>query len=78
MFQMSWFIDSIRQGKNPEQIMMNILETQMRGTPIGDNLINLAKQGNTAEIEKIARNITSQQGLDFDQEFSNFKKQLGL
>lgn len=45
---------------------------------MGDNLINLARSGNTAEIEKIARNLTSQQGLDYDKEFSAFKQQLGL
>lgn len=50
----------------------------MKGTPMGDNLINLARQGNTAEIEKIARNIAAQQGIDYDKEFSVFKKNLGL
>ena len=49
----------------------------MKGTPFGDNLINLARQGNTAEIEKIARNITQQRGGDFDKEFNDFKKKMG-
>ena len=78
MFQMSWFLDMIKQGYNPEQIMMNVLEARMKGTPMGDNLIHLAKTGNTAEIEKIARNLASQRGLDFDKEFNNFKKQFGF
>lgn len=68
----------IKRGYNPEQLLMNILESRMGGTPMGDNLINLARSGNTAEIEKIARNLTSQQGLDYDKEFSAFKQQLGL
>ena len=50
----------------------------MKGTPFGDNLINLARQGNTKEIEKIARNITQQRGGDFDKEFSEFKKRMGF
>ena len=78
MFEMSWFLNMIKSGYNPEQIMMNILETRMKGTPMGDNLINLARQGNTKEIEKIARNLTYQQGIDFDKEFSNFKQQFGF
>ena len=78
MFEMSWFLNMIKSGYNPEQIMMNILETRMKGTPMGDNLINLARQGNTKEIEKIARNLTSQRGMDFDKEFSNFKQQFGF
>ena len=78
MFDMNWFINLMKQGYNPEQIMMNVLETRMKGTPMGDNLLNLARQGNTAEIEKIARNMIAQRGGDFDKEFSAFKQQLGL
>lgn len=78
MFDMNWFMTMIRQGYNPEQVMMNVLEQRMKGTPMGDNLLSLARQGNSAEIEKIARNITAQRGGNFDEEFSAFKKQLGL
>ena len=45
---------------------------------MGDNLINLAQQGNKAEIERIARNLAQQQGLDFDTEFNAFKSKIGL
>lgn len=75
---MSWFINMIKKGYNPEQMMMNVLEQRMKGTPMGDNLINLAKTGNTKEIEKIVRNLASQQGIDFDTAFNNFRKQYGL
>lgn len=78
MFQMGWFMDQVRQGYRPEQITLNIVEQKMKGTPMGDNLIQLARQGNTAEIERIARNLAAQQGIDFDKEFEAFKKQLGL
>ena len=50
----------------------------MKGNPVGDNLIKLAKEGNGAEIEKIARNLSAQRGIDFDTEFNAFKRQLGL
>jgi hypothetical protein len=33
----------------------------------------LVKENKTSEIEKIARNICAQQGIDFDKEFSSFK-----
>ncbi len=71
-------IQMIRNGQNPQQIAMNLLQTQMSNTPLGANLLNLAKTNNTAEIEQIARNLMQQRGLDFDKEFANFKKQLGL
>lgn len=78
MFQLNQFLTMMKNGQSPEQLMLNMLETQMKGTPMGDNLINLARQGNTAEIEKIARNLVAQRGGDFDREFLNFRRQLGL
>ena len=72
------FLQQIREGKNPQQLMMNFLETQARGTPLGDNLLSLAKNNNNSAIEEIARNISSQRGIDFDKEFLAFKKMLGL
>lgn len=78
MFQMSWFMNQLKLGYRPEQITLNLLESQMRGSPVGENLIKLAHEGNTAEIEKIARNLSAQRGIDFDKEFNAFKKQFGF
>lgn len=78
MFDIPWFLGQIKRGHSPEQIIMNVLEQRMGGTPMGDNLISLARQGNTKEIEKIARNLASQRGMDFDKEFNAFRKQFGL
>ena len=78
MFQMSWFMDQVRRGYRPDQITLSMVEAKMRGNPIGDNLIKLAREGNGAEIERIARNLAAQQGVDFDTEFEKFRKQFGL
>lgn len=71
-------IKAIREGKNPQQLMLAILENQMGSTPMGENLLTLIKQGRTDEIERIARNAAAAQGLDFDKEFNAFKKKFGL
>lgn len=68
----------IRQGQNPQQIMLNLLEQQASSTPLGKNLIDLAKQNKTAEIEQIARNLARERGIDYDKEFNAFKQKLGL
>lgn len=78
MFQINQFMQMVKNGYNPQQLVLNMLESQMGGTPIGDNLIKLAKEGNGAEIERIARNIASQRGVDFDKEFNAFRKTLGI
>ena len=70
-------IQMIRQGQNPQQLMLSVLEGQA-GTPMGANLLNLARNGRTAEIEKIARNMCKERGMDFDQEFTKFRKMFGM
>lgn len=71
-------IASIKKGANPQQLVMQVLEDRMKGTPLGDNLINLARENKTAEIEKFARNLCAQNGVDFDKEFNAFRQSLGL
>ena len=71
-------IQMIKNGKNPQQLIMSILEGQASNNPMGANLLNLAKGNRTAEIEKIARNIAQQRGIDFDKEFDAFKQMLGV
>ncbi len=71
-------IQMIRSGQNPQQLAMNLLQQQMGETPMGKNLIQLAQNGKTADIEQIVRNLAQQQGIDFDKEFTAFKQMLGL
>ena len=72
-------IQMIKSGQNPQQLMLYYLENQMKGTPMGDNLINLARNNNGAEIERIARNLYRQQGgKDFDADLNQFKRSIGL
>lgn len=71
-------ISQIREGQNPQQLMINILEQNMKETPMGENLLRLAREGRTADIETIARNMFQEKGLDFDKEFMAFRKNLGL
>lgn len=69
-------IQLIKNGKNPQQLLMNILQQQGNNNPIIQNAANLAKQGNASALEIIARNLAAQRGLDFDTEFANFKNYL--
>ena len=71
-------IQMIRSGKNPQELVMSILEESAQQNPLYANLMSLAKENKTAEIEAIARNIFKEKGLDFDKEFNNFKSKMGL
>ena len=71
-------VQMIKNGQNPQQLMLNILQNNMSSSPINANLYRLVKNGNKDAIEKIVRNIAKSQGIDFDVEFSAFVEKLGL
>ena len=68
--------EMIRNGYNPQQIVTAI--PQKQNNPMAANLLTLARNGNVAEIEKIARNVAASQGKDFDTEFQAFRSQMGF
>ena len=70
-------IQMIREGQNPQQMMINILERNSANQPFMQNLLLLARDGRSADIEQIARNVAREKGVDFDQAFKSFKLQLG-
>lgn len=72
------FMQMIRSGGNPQQIMMNMLQQQAGNSPMGQNLLKMAQNNDGKGIEQVARNLCAQRGLDFDKEFAAFRQQLGL
>ena len=68
----------IKQGQNPQQLLMSILEGSAANNPVGANLLEIVKHNKTADIETFARNYFASQGKDFDSEFKAFKKTYGL
>lgn len=68
----------IKQGQNPQQLMIDFLSQSVGDNPVFQNILTLAKEGKTQEIEQIVRNIFQSQGLDFDKEFNSFRKSLKL
>lgn len=59
-------------------MVLSMLEQQTENNPFAANLLQLAKGNKSGEIEQIARNLAKEKGIDFDTEFNNFKKTLGL
>ena len=62
----------ITQGLTPQ----NILGKMNVNNPILNNVMNMAKKGDSKGVEDFARNICNQRGIDFDKEFSKFKNSL--
>lgn len=62
------------KGTNPQQMIMNMMGNQ---NPMINNLVNMAKEGNTKGIEDFARNFFKEKGRDFDSEYKDFMNKLG-
>lgn len=71
-------IQMIRSGRNPEQLLMSILQGEAGTNPMSANLLALAQRRDSRAIEQFARNYFQSQGLDFDKEFNAFRQQMGL
>lgn len=69
-------IQMLKNGQNPQQLMMSIFGQNSNNNPILQNAMNLAQTGNVSALEMIARNLAQQRGLDFDTEFQKFKNYL--
>ena len=77
-FTPAQIIQMIRGGTNPQQLVITMLENQAGTNPIYANMMTLAKEGRTKEIEMIARNLAKESGVDFDKELANFRRQMGF
>ena len=69
-------IQLIKNGRNPQQLIIGILQQWGQSNPILNNAVNLAKNGNISQLQLLARNLAAQRGLDFDKELANLKNQL--
>lgn len=67
-------LQMIKGGSNPQQLIMSVLDQQAQQNPIYANIMKLAKDQDSAGLEKIARNLAQERGIDFDKEFANFKQ----
>lgn len=65
----------IGQQGNPKELLINFMQ-QNNANPMINNLIQMAKEGNTQQVENFARNAFKEQGRNFDEEFAQFKSYL--
>lgn len=69
-------IQLIRGGQNPQQLAMNIISQQGNNNPIVQNALGFANNGDINALLNLAKNLSAQKGLDFNQEFTNFVNSL--
>lgn len=65
----------VNQQGNPKELLLNFMQKNDTN-PMINNLIQMAKDGNTQQVETFARNLFREHGRDFDTEYQNFIKQI--
>ncbi len=72
-------INIIRMMKaGPQQFIQQMMgNNQMMSNPIMKNTMQMAQQGNTQGIERMARNLCKEKGLNADDVFSQIKSRFG-
>ena len=64
------------RGMTPKGIVMNIMGGNKN--PIFNNLVEMAEKGDNQGVEKFAKNIMKEKGLDYDTEVANFKRTFNI
>lgn len=69
-------IAQIMRGRNPQEIVMNMIKSQQINDPTIKQLINFAQSGDTNSLVNLATSIFAQRGMDFNKEFQSFMSML--
>ena len=71
------FVKMIRGG-NPQKVVMDMMREQAGNNPVMRNAMQMAENGDSEGIEKLARNLCKEQGIDADEMVKMIKSQFGL
>ena len=64
------FMNILKGIKNPKDAVINMIKSN--NNPMIKNLVEMAEKGDNQGVENFARNLYSQQGRNFDEEFKDF------
>ena len=71
-------IKMIKNGQNPQQLILNMLQDSAQNNPMLSSLLKMAQNKDSSGLETFARNYVKSQGKDFDTEFKAFRDTFGL
>ena len=71
------FVKMMRGG-NPQKVVMDMMREQAGNNPVMRNAMQMAEKGDPEGIEKLARNLCKEQGIDADEMVNKIKSQFGI
>lgn len=57
-------IQLIKNGQNPQQLIMSIFQQNGNNNPILQNALGMAQSNDTSGLEALARNLAAQRGIE--------------
>ncbi len=78
MNNIGMLIQLLKNGGNPQQMAMSMLQQMGTNNPIAQNLSNMIQSGNVSGAEQIARNICASKGINPDELAKQVKDKYGL
>lgn len=78
MNNLSQVFNVMRSGGNPQALLSNIIQQNVSGNPVMQNVLGLMNSGNYGQIETIARNLCKEKGINPDEMIKNLQSQYGF
>lgn len=69
-------IAQIVKGRDPQQMVLNMIKNNKNIDPRVNQMIQFAQTGDTNSLVNLASSMFAQRGLDFNQEFNSFLSML--
>lgn len=74
-FQM---MQMIKNGKNPQQMLINMIKQQSNNNPVIKNAVEMLENGDTDGLEQLARNLCKEKHINYEEAINKTKNQFGI
>lgn len=71
-------IQMLRSGGNPQQMIINMMRQNAGNNPVANNAIQMMEKGDAQGIEKLARNLCKEKGINADDMMNQIANQFGM
>lgn len=68
----------MKNGGNPQQMIMNMMRQQAGNNPVMNNALQMMEKGDNAGLENLVRNLCKERNINPDEAFNQIKGQFGM
>lgn len=74
-------IGMLKNANNPQQLMMDLMQNNCNNPMMKNamgSLLSMVQQNDTVGVERMARNLAKERGINPDEMMKNIRSQLGM